>query len=88
MRVKFSMRVKRVCRIENISSDSPVRVKRARARHSRVLRALTTREWMGMLLEDGSIFHKTFFRFLKDFGPQGITGKMYSRHLLTQICQV
>ena len=28
-----------------------------------------------------SIFQKTAIRFLKDFGPQYITGKMYSRHL-------
>ena len=27
-----------------------------------------------------SIFEKTSIRFLKDFGPQCITGKMYSRH--------
>ena len=28
-----------------------------------------------------SIFQKTSIRFLKDFGPQYIAGKMYSRHL-------
>ena len=27
------------------------------------------------------IFQKTSIRFLKDFGPQCIIGKMYSRHL-------
>ena len=32
-----------------------------------------------------SIFQKTSIRFLKDFGPQCITGKMYSRAIFSVI---